>query len=103
MPYLAVSITVGDAGPGPATLEYLIGDLSRICHERALEHFHQTTTECSFRAFATERDERQAFADFMAKVNTPADHVAQQLALWDQAERGVAIVHWFEKLPQGVS
>jgi hypothetical protein len=99
MPYLACSITVGEPAAGPTSLEDLIGSLSQMCHEGALQHFGRTRVDCAFRAFAGERKERQAFVAFMETVNTPPDHVAKQLALWDQADRPVAIVHWFEAMP----
>ena len=96
MTYAACSTTVADAGPDPADLQDLITDLARICHDRAVGHYRVDPHACTYRAFAAERGDRAAFAAFMEQVSTPPDDVATQLGRWDEAERAVAVVHWFQ-------
>lgn len=92
--FAACSTTVGDAFEGSSTPELII-DLARVTHDEAVTHYRVDPETCSYKGFAAERGERQAFADFLVEVQMPEDQQRMHLANWDGATRPVAVVHWF--------
>jgi hypothetical protein len=104
VPFMEITVKSGDGLPG-VPIDELVKDLAELAHVEAAQHWG-SKPDCSYLAFAAEpladgagnREifGREQYEKALREMHVTDEAIAGHLRDWDEDERPVVIVHYWE-------